>query len=422
MTDLRKALHDAASSPRRSLDVDATAEIADARRRRQRIRSRAGAGSAVVAIGVAAALAFGGSGGGRVEIAVGADASNPSAGVQLVLPDGWRQLPLVDRLGSPGEVLVVGTAARPEGEPIQACTYDESTPQGPSAYVTLYEYQPGDELSMVSDLGYLPPNTFQSRPPDFAHADMPASGDCPAVPLQVLLQQAIEEPASTDDPSATTSTAPAMPMDDTVVTTSTTLTLPPITGPDATPVNHFRQIVFTVGDRKFLARVVSVQDPSEALLAQGFAVLNSLVVNGVEPPTTTTLPPAFDEQAAEQQIVDAINASFGTPSPTPSELSVEGGHPFADPAAAEAAAEAAKSSDPLTRQSYEGSQEGKLVATINWIEFDSPTYARLNFDVYNDSELATANTTGYAVFEDGFWRLGRATFCEIAMRGGVDCV
>jgi hypothetical protein len=105
----------------------------------------------------------------------------------------------------------------------------------------------------------------------------------------------------------------------------------------------------------------------------------------------------------------------------PSAVSVEGGHPFADPEDAAAAAATARTSDTLTRKSYAASQQHKLVARINWIVFDSPIYARLEFDVLNDGELATATTTGYAVFEDGNWRIGRGTYCEIAARGGVQC-
>ncbi|MEX1145291.1 MAG: hypothetical protein WEE69_08310 [Acidimicrobiia bacterium] len=411
---VRDLLHGAVPPPKRRIDVGATAAIAHARLRRRRFTIRAGAIAAVVVLaGVGVSAAFGGDDGRRVEIAAGSQASNADAAVTVELLDGWQQLPLVERAMSPGEVLVVGTAERPAGEPMQACAIDEHTPSTRSAYVTLYEYRPGDALNMVGDLGTYSPESFQIRPDDFTNANMPASGDCPNVPLETLF--------AAQTPLTSATTTPDSVPDNTAPTTSTSLTLPPITGPDAAPVNHFRQITFTDGDRMFLARIISVQDPSEELLAQGFAVLNSLVINAVEAPTTTTMAPGFDEEAAEQQIVDAINASMGTPSPTPSELSVEGGHPFADPVAAEAAAEKAKSSDPLTRSSYEGSLEGKLVAHINWIEFDSPTYARLNFDVFNDGELATANTTGYAVFEDGFWRIGRGTFCEIAARGGVNC-
>lgn len=410
MTDLRDLLGDAAEPPRRAIDVQATAAMADARRDRQRVRSRVGTGSAAVAIGVAVALVFGGgSGGGRVEIATGADASNADAGVHVVLPEGWQQLPLVERATSPQEVLVVGTADRPVGEPIQACTFNEGMPTTRSAFVTIYEYGGGDTPNLGG--GIYSPEAFQPRPLDFTTgAGRGYGGDCPNVPLQQIY----------DEFAATTSTAPLPAPDDTAPTTSTSIVLPEI--PAESIVNHFREIPFTEQDRRFLARVVTVEDPDGALLEAGLGILNSLAVSApAAPATTTTVAPGFDEEAATQQIVDAINASMGTPSPTPSELSIEGGHPFADPAAAEAAAEKAKNSDPLTRDSYEGSLEGKLVATINWIEFDSPTYARLNFDVFNDGQLATATTTGYAVFEDGFWRLGRGTFCEIAMRGGVNC-
>jgi hypothetical protein len=370
---------------------------------------RAGAVAAVVVIaGVGVTAAVGGDGGPRVEIAAGAAVSSADASLSVELPEGWQQLPLVTRL-QPAEVLVLGTAPRPVGEPIQACTFSDGTPTSRSAFVLIYEYGDGDLPTLGG--GTYSPDAFQPRPPDFTTgAGRGYGGDCPNVPLQQIY----------DEFAATTSTSPLPAPDDTAPVTSTSVVLPEI--PAELLVNHFREIPFTEQDRRFVARVVSIEDPDSELLEEGLGILNSLVVGAPSVATTTTTAiPGFDEAAAKQQIVDAINASMGTPTPTPSELSVEGGHPFADPAAAEAAAETAKNSDPLTRDSYEGSLEGKLAATINWIVFDSPTYARLNFDVFNDGQLATANTTGYAVFEDGFWRLGRGTFCEIAQRGGVAC-
>jgi hypothetical protein len=150
-------------------------------------------------------------------------------------------------------------------------------------------------------------------------------------------------------------------------------------------------------------------------------VLNSVVVVAAEVPTTTTVPvvPGFDEEAAKQQIIDAIVAANGGASSVSLNDSVEGGHPFADPAAAEdAAAKAEAQNDP----SYTAAKEDRISARINWVVFESATYARVNFDLMADGQQITVTTTGYAVFEGANWRIGRATFCEIVVRGGyLEC-
>ncbi len=342
--------------------------------------------------------------------------SSADASVSVELPEGWQQLPLISRL-QPSEVLVLGTAARPAAEPIEACGIGDHQPAAPSAYVTIYEYGPTDVLTSPSGGYEYPPGSFGPRPDDFLALEGSA-GSCPSAFPPTLV---LSEPE--DEPSTSTSTSSAEPDPTTSTTVSPTTLVPPtVTLTMPVFVNHVFEIGFVDGgDRRFLARVIAVGDPNKALLDQGMAVLNSIAIT--TPSVTTTVPTlaGFDEEAAKQQIVDAINAANGTPSPVPSAISIEGGHPFADPADAEAAAEKAQNSDPLTRRSYAASQEGKLVGRINWIVFDSPTYARMNFDLLMDGELATANTTGYAVFEDGFWRLGRGTFCEIAARGGVNC-
>ena len=110
---------------------------AQRRRRRRRRRLFALAAVTVGATAGGVALVRGDGGSPRVEIAVGAVAGNTSNGLTVELPDGWQRLPLVDRDDPPPEVLVVGTAARPAKEPIDACAGGANEPPGPSAYLTL---------------------------------------------------------------------------------------------------------------------------------------------------------------------------------------------------------------------------------------------------------------------------------------------
>jgi hypothetical protein len=274
--------------------------------------------------------------------------------------------------------------------------------------VTLYEYQSGDDLIGPGGSSQYSMAAFQERPARFATSERVLSGDCesprsgPSSSLPVTGSFAQTDPTTTAPPATTVTSEASAP---------TTLA-GPVTN------NHFREIAFSESGRLFLARIVSVSDPTEELLDEGLAVLDSLVVEAVDKPPEQAAP---DEAAAEQAIVDAINAANGTPSPVPLAISVEGGHPFANPEDASAAAEHAANADDTTRSAYEASKDGKIVARINWIEFDSETRARLNFDLLVDGQQITVTTTGYAVLEDGNWRLGRETFCEIFSRGGVQC-
>jgi hypothetical protein len=339
----------------------------------------------------------------RVETAAGMPSSG-DAGLTVALPDGWRELPRVER-ADPTEVLVVGTADRPTGDPIQPCSGDNSVAVSRSAYVSIYEYRPGDTFaSPARDFQYAP-EMFQPRPTDI-HSALTTGSDCPA-PVIVPIEP------STNPPPAADTTLTSSPVD----SPNTSPIVPPI----ALASNHVRELAFSDGGRSFVARIVSVDDLSGELLAQGFTVLNSLGVKASEvTPSTGDHGPA-DEASAKQQIIDAIDASFGTPSPTPNAVSVEGGHPFTDPAEKQRAGDIAQHADPLTRQAYAAAQEHKIVARIDWIAFDSPTHARLNFDLLVDGQPITANTSGDAVFEDGYWRIARHTYCEIAARGGVQC-
>src|SRR5687768_9655055 len=168
MNDVRELLRQAAPKSARDLDVERTAALARHRTFRRR-RITMAAGVALVAMFCAAtavALITGGDEGRSVQVAGGTIAENVDAAVSLELPDGWQQLPLVER-DDPKELLVVGTAPRPEGDFIAACYPDASVPTERSAYVTLYEYDRQGELKIVGEGGNYTPEAFQSRPSDF---------------------------------------------------------------------------------------------------------------------------------------------------------------------------------------------------------------------------------------------------------------
>ena len=420
--DVRQLLRQGTPAPAREIDFPALVNTAKRRRRHRRALISA-ALAAVVAIASGSAIVVLGDGASdtRVAIATTPTATNEAAGLSMDLPAGWKDLPRADT-AAPTERLVVGTTSRPESDPIQACHPDNGAPLG-SAYVTVYEYLPGDDLNNPSHDGIYAPEAFQPRPADFATATQ-SSGDC-AAPTSGAPPSETGAPATTvagfapaagppDSTTAPESTAPQ--------STAPGSTEPPTTEPPATD-NHFREIPFVDADRMFVARVVSTGDPSRKLLDEGIGVLNTLRVQQAETPTTTatttvpdvstTRPPAgpgpSDEAAARQAIQDAMTAAYGGASPVPIDESVEGGHPFT--ASERATAATAPGAEPAV--------EGKIVVRINWLVFVSPTRATVNFDLLVDGAPITATTTGYAVFEGGRWRMGRETFCEITARGGV---
>ena len=373
-------------------------------------------GAFVILAGAGAAVMLAAGGESTVDVASGGLVSNQTAGVSATLPEGWQELPRVDR-PLPPEVMVVGTAARPGGEPIEACGASNAVPATRSGYLTIYEYAPhGPFPSPTGDAEY-PFPMFQPPPPDFgAGYDWGAECDAAGNPLPVSAPvPPVSAPQVTD---LTQVTAPTV-TDPEGTTTLPPTTLPPTTLPPA--ANFLREVAFTDAGRAFAARIVTVQDPSGELLAQAYAILNSLQIDTPSVTTTTLYHGPDDQDAARQEIIDAIDAAFGTPSPVPFADSVEGGHPLATEEQKQAAAEIAKNADPITRGAYEASQAGAIVVQINWIDWDSPTHATLNFDLLAHGAPITATTTGDAVFEHGHWRMGRATWCEIAGRGGVRC-
>jgi hypothetical protein len=429
MNDIRELLHNAAPRPSRELDVRAVAERARRRAERRSVLGVSLIGLLLLIAAGGGAVLIGNTNGRRVQIAAGLG-SNTEAGVSVTLPPGWQELPRTART-APAEVLVVGTAPRPAGDPIQACVEGNALPGTHAGFLTLYEYRTDDPLVAPSGEAEYTRASFLPRPTDLQLLHPMVTSDCP-IPTHLTNEPTtvIDPPASASGSAESTSTSAPVPASTTIEGPAPT-TVTQASG--ALAINHVREIAFSEGERLFVARIVSVDDTSEDLLTQAFIALNSLVFQVPAVTATTTDggesadkemaedKAGPDEAAAKQAVTDAINAAFATPSPVPIAISVEGGYPFTNPADREAAAETAQHSDPLTRRGYEAAQEGKFVARINWIVFDSPTYARLNFDMFVDGQQMTATTTGYAVFEDGNWRLGRATFCEMVARGGVHC-
>ena len=162
--------------------------------------------------------------------------------------------------------------------------------------------------------------------------------------------------------------------------------------------------------------MISVGDPSQQLLEQGIAVLNTLQLSLTGPPplsttTTTTLPHPTgpgpnDPAAARQAIQDALISAFDDTGPVPQADSVQGGFPLS--VTQQQAGRAANPGD-----------VGQIVIRINWLQFIDATHATLNFDLLVNGQAITATTTGNAVVENGQWRIARATYCAIVLRGGT---
>jgi hypothetical protein len=169
-TDIQDLLQRAAPHAQRTLDVDALLRTA---RRRRWCRRVASSMSALVLIGglvVGVVTLASGRQGGHVSVVARAPGDHPDAGVAVTLPAGWSDLP-VARTSDPNEILVVGTAPRPPGEPINVC--DTSTG---SVYLSVYEYAPNNPFlfpnvaSLPSSQATLTQASFQPRPAQFSGA------------------------------------------------------------------------------------------------------------------------------------------------------------------------------------------------------------------------------------------------------------
>jgi hypothetical protein len=124
--------------------------------------------------------------------------------------------------------------------------------------------------------------------------------------------------------------------------------------------------------------------------------------------STTTSASIDTEAVARDQITEALLGAFGGGGSLSAEEAIAGGVPLdAD------AKQAAKQRNAIL--------VGAIVPRVNWIDFDSPTRAIVNFDLLKDGQLVTANTTGEATFVDGYWRITSETFCTVARRASVKC-
>lgn len=378
-----------------------------------------GAALVVVAGTVIGAVALSGGGDRSVEIGSGL-VSNPAVGTSMTLPDGWQELPRIDR-PAPPEVLVVGTTTRPSGEPIEACGSSNAVPSARSGYLTLYEYDSHGPFPSPSGEMEYPYEMFRPRPPSF-YGQYGFGFDCdadgqpwyPGMEDVIVTETSVPPPVDPIDPTSTT-------LPDATTSTLPTTTLPPTTTTAPPPVNHLRELAFTDHDRAFVARIVTVDDATNDLLSQAYEILDSLRVDVPAVTTTTVYNGPGTQESARQEILDAFRAAFGIVTPVPFADSVEGGHPLATEEQKREAKEIASHADDLSRKAVEASGRGGLDIRINWIEWDSPTRATVNFDLLVDGQPGTANTTGYAVYESGHWRLGRVTYCELVGRGGVQC-
>ena len=311
-------------------------------------------------------------------------ARNVEALASLTLPAGWRELPIV-ATAAPRQIMVVGIADRPEGaEPISAC--DPAMLGVDAAFVSVYEYDTGDQLDAPDHRSTYDATQFLSRPADFS-TSLP-SGDGACAPFTAGAGDvAVEDPT----------------------------TLPAPAGRDA-------DFAFLESGRFFVARVVASGNDTEARFAEAITVLNGLeIALPPEAATTTTAVPVPDapvpttvvgavdaEAVAKQGITDALRGAFGGGGPLTSEMAIDGGRPFGP------------ESQPRVREEKK-EYIGVIVPRVNWLALDAPDHAIMNFDLLIDGQTITANTTADAVFVDGLWRLPLEVFCEIAHRGGVPC-
>jgi hypothetical protein len=378
MTSIQDLLDEAIPPPRRAIDVTALKRTARRRRARRRITATSVAVVALAGIAGAIVAALPGRSGGHVQVASNT-ASDAAAGVSVELPAGWKNLPLLNSGSGPVEVLVVGTADPPaQMEPILACQTSQALPQ--SAYVSVYEYSPGQPFALPGNEGELGAATFRPQPADFTGTAVTGS-DC----------------------SPTPGATPAPPT--------------------ATSPSHFLYFAFTSSGHYFFAKVLSNGDPTKQLLQTAVGVLNTFRAQpDVATPapstpslsqtaTTTTLPKATgpgpkNPIAARHDIQNAFIAAFDNTGPVAQADSVEGGFPLSS-----ASQQAGRNANPT--------EIGAIVVRINWLVFLDATQADLNFDLLVNNQPITANTTGTAIVQGGIWRVGRSTYCDIVNRGGT---
>jgi hypothetical protein len=386
-------------------------------RRRGRRVSVLFAAALVVAVAVASGIALipGGGREGSVRTASGAGAvaSNPSAGVSVRLPSGWRNLPRA-KTTDPRELLVVGNAKRPTGDPIEGCLLGPNRTGASgsgSVYVSIYEYVPGQPLTKLSTgvppvgSGPYDASAIQPQPADFATVSAVGGAAC---------NMGIRPP-----PGVIAATTPPF-------------------------VAYLSQFLFRVGGRVLLASIASSGDPltvlhddgrygapDNSLFTTGLRALNTLAVSAtrgkastapkpratvVIPAVTTTTPtlprstgrPPRNPAEARKAIQAAYVAAFGYQS-TPQQVSdaVEGGFQLSP---------AMRAQGPDSRNTVLGPP-----VRITALRFVDQTHAAVNFALALYDVQTSPITPGMAVLVDGTWKVARATYCGFANREGYTC-
>jgi len=391
--DIQEVLRRAAPQARATLDVEIL--VRAARRQRRRRRAASGLGALVVIGGLLAggiALAGGGAGPGRSSSVVAAPpVANVDAGIAVTLPAGWSKLPLATT-GDPNQILVVGNVVRPASPSINVC----DTVNG-SAYLTVYEYAPNLPFNFPPGQGgMLTQRAFQTRPAAFTTAGLINSDmDCAAGPGGAPISPATTSPSPLPD--------------------------------------HFIYYAFEDANRLFFVKVSSRGDPSKQLLEQAIGVLNSLQVqpgdflppSATAPTTPTTVlpvggstspptlpvatgPPPAGQAAARQQIQTALTFAIAGGSTAQVQGSVVGGYPLT----VAARQQLAKQNPTFV---------GTLNVRINQLVFLDQTHAAVNFDLLLHGQSVTATTVGDVVYDNGKWRVTRATVCTVLDRGAIPC-
>jgi hypothetical protein len=399
MTQIREQLRDLDGDPQRAIDPSALITAGRRRRLRRHILS-AVVVMTLIAGTTAGTIALASTSTSQSHIQAGDTPTSTTVqqnGLSLALPAPWRQLPL---MADGVQLLAVGTTNQ-SSDAIRAC--GPSPTPGNAAFITISPYYaPSGQPPTVGQ------GTIGPRPPAFTLDNSNLAQDCPASGQPIT-----SSPPTTGatGPAASSGSTPGRP------STSTTSTVP-ATSPTTSVSNHARDYAFADAGRYVLAQINVVGDPTGQLLPEAVAVLNTLQVSAaptptltVAPPTTTTLPRATDpgpadKTAARQAILSAMTSAFGNQGPVPLQDSVQGGFPL----------------DTASQQAGHNANPGlvgTIVVRINWLVFLDATHAELNFDLLVNDQPVTANTTGTAVVENGQWKLGRNTYCQIIARGGT---
>jgi hypothetical protein len=158
------------------------------------------------------------------------------------VPEGWHSLP-VSRGTVPTERFTIASVADRESlDPIVACLGDPLP--SPAAYISVYEYEPGQPLTQVAEGGFFSESSFGSRPAHF-EPEVWQGGSC---------------------------ASPGSPVED----------------------RSFRMLPFSDKGRKLLVRVVTTGDPDHALLKAAGPILDTLRLSGGPPDVGTGAPPSSD--------------------------------------------------------------------------------------------------------------------------------